>query len=286
MSKIVVGIAVYNGSDYIRDALESLQKQTFQDFSVLISDNCSTDNTRKICNEFVKNDHRFNYICQDENIGGPANFNYLLSQTNSEYFMFLGHDDWLSDNFLELCVNYMDSNEDTSITSGVPLYYLKNSFYGTGVVHNHYQESSDLRLMGYYYKVKDNGIFYGLIRMKMINKEIFHDKVGDDHHWIAGVISKGKSKVIEKCNVHRRIGESSKMGGSNISTSLIFIQANIYVSQVYYRIMKMFKERIISFGSVVGVMIIVISRMYIKRFLGIKQFQLRKWVRNKTKFTN
>ena len=193
MKKVVIGVPVYNGSDYICDALKSIQRQTFQNFSVLISDNCSTDNTRKICSEFVANDNRFNYICQDLNIGAPANFNYLLNQTDSEYFMFLGHDDWLSDNFLKLCVDYMDSNKDTSITSGVPLYYDKNSFYCIGVAHNHYQESSGLRLMGYYYKVRDNGIFYGLIRMKMIDKEIFNGEAGDDHHWIAGFISQGKS---------------------------------------------------------------------------------------------
>jgi len=281
MSKIIVGIPVYNGSDYIRDALKSLQKQTFQDFSVLISDNCSTDNTREICNKFANNDDRFSYICQDYNLGAEDNYKYILNQVNSEFFMFLGHDDSLSENFLEVCLNYMDSNPDTSIVSGVPLYYSDKNLKSTGVIHNHCQKYAGLRLMEYYYKVKDNGIFYGLMRMTMVSKKKYSGDFSGDHFWIADIISQGKSRVVRECNVHRQLGIASSKHGSNISTSLIINQANIYVSQVYYSLMKMLKVGTIRILSMVGIFIIVISRMYFKRLLGIKQFQLRKWIRNK-----
>jgi glycosyltransferase involved in cell wall biosynthesis len=281
MNKVVVGIPVYNGSDYIRDALESLQKQTFLDFSVLISDNCSTDDTRKICAEFVNNDYRFNYIRHDYNLGAEDNFKYILNQVNSEYFMFLGHDDSLSDNFLEVCINYLDNNADTSIVSGVPLYYSENNLKHIGVTHNHCQKYAGLRVMGYYHKVKDNGIFYGLMRMTMVNKKKYSGKFAGDHYWIADILSKGKSRIVRECNVCRQIGRGSSEHGSSISTSLIFNQANSYLSQVYSRSVKMFNKRTIGFFSLIGVLVIVISRMYFKRFLGIKQFQIRKWIRSK-----
>ena len=280
MKKIVIGVPVYNGSDYIYDALKSIQRQTFKDFLVLISDNCSNDNTQEICNEIVSNDHRFIYTRQDKNIGAFANFDYLLSQVNTEYFMFLGHDDEISENFLEVCVDYLDSNPDTSITSGIPLYYDKKYLKYTGVSHNHAQNNPGLRLVEYYYRVKDNGIFYGLIRMEMVNHENFHEVVGGDHFWIAGIIAKGKTKVHKKCHVHRQLGIASSTHGSGISTAEIIGQANSYVSEVFFSMVKMLKVNTINLGSLISVMIIIMFRMYIKRLFGIKQFQLRTFVKN------
>lgn len=286
MKKIVIGVPVYNGSDYIYDALKSIQRQTFQDFFVLISDNCSNDNTQEICNEIVSNDDRFIYIRQDQNIGASANFDYLISQTNAEYFMFLGHDDEISENFLEVCVNYLDNNPDTSIASGIPLYYDKKNLKYAGVSHNHAQNNAGLRLVEYYFRVKDNGIFYGLIRMEMVNHENFHEGVGGDHFWIAGLIAKGKTKVHKKCHVHRQLGIASNEHGSSISTTLIIRQANSYVSEVFFRVIKLFQVNIINLSSLISVMIIIIFRMYIKRLFGIKQFQLRTFVKNFLKLSS
>jgi glycosyltransferase involved in cell wall biosynthesis len=279
MKKVVIGIPVYNGSEYIYNALKSIQKQTFKDFLVLISDNCSTDNTKEICNEFVANDHRFLYTCQIKNIGATANFHHLLTQANAEYFMFLGHDDMISENFLEVCVDYLDSNPDTSITSGMPLYYDKNNLKYTGVSHNHSQNNAGSRLIEYYYRVKDNGIFYGLIRMEMVNHENFHETVGGDHFWIAEIIAKGKTKVHKNCHVQRQLGIASSQHGSSISTILIIRQANSYVSEVFLSMVKMLQVNMINLGSLISVMIIIIFRMYIKRLFGIKQFQLKNWLK-------
>lgn len=286
MKKIVIGVPVYNGSDYIYDALKSIQRQTFQDFFVLISDNCSNDNTQEICNEIVSNDNRFIYTRQDKNIGAFANFDYLLSQANAEYFMFLGHDDEISENFLEVCVDYLDSNPDTSITSGIPLYYDKKYLKYTGVSHNHAQNNAGSRLVDYYYRVKDNGIFYGLIRMAMLSDENFHEGVGGDHFWIAGIIAKGKTKVHKKCHVQRQLGIASSQHGSSISTIIIIRQANSYVSEVFHSMVKMLQVNMINLGSLISVMIIIIFRMYIKRLFGIKQFQLRTFVKNFLKLSS
>jgi glycosyltransferase involved in cell wall biosynthesis len=283
LPKVTIGMPVYNGAEYIRDTLESLQRQTFQNFLVLISDNLSTDNTRSICSEFFEKDERFKYKCHETNLGSEANFKYILDQVDSEYFMFLGHDDWLSDNFLELCIDYLDCNGDTSITSGVPLYYDNTRFKGKGVIHNHSQNNAGLRIMDYYYKVKDNGIFYGLMRMDMVDKKTFrniHSASGEfasDHHWVATLILKGKSKVFKNCTIHREVGLNSMEHGSSISSRLIINQAHLYLKTVFYFSKKMLEEKTIGILSFLGIFIIIISRWYVKRFLGIKQFQIRKW---------
>jgi len=281
LKKVIIGIPVYNGAEYIRDTLESIQKQTFQNFLVLIADNSSTDDTNKICSDFVNTDERFKYTCHETNLGPVLNFKYILDQIDSEYFMFLGHDDLLSDNFLELCVNHLDCNKGTSITSGAPLYYDNKSFIGKGVIHNHSQNNAGLRLINYYYKVKDNGIFYGLMRMEMVDKKIFSEKCdfAFDHHWVAMLILKGKSKVFKSCNLHREVGLASMEHGSSISSRLIINQANLYLKTALYFSKKMLEEKTIGILSFFGIFIIIVSRWYVKRFLGIKQFQIRKWLK-------
>ena len=48
---VSIGLPVYNGEDFLKYALDSLLSQTFRDFELIISDNASTDNTPKICQE-------------------------------------------------------------------------------------------------------------------------------------------------------------------------------------------------------------------------------------------
>jgi glycosyltransferase involved in cell wall biosynthesis len=279
MKKVIIGIPVFNGAEYIEETLESLKKQSFKDFTVLISDNCSTDNTAKICKQYSLNDHRFIYKCHDTNLGPLANFKYILDQIDSQYFMFLGHDDSLSLNFLEICVKYMDENVDISISSGQTLYYDQKIFLSKGVIHNHLQKHSGLRLMDYYFKVKDNGIFYGLMRMQMVDKKMFTGEFASDHHWVARLILKGKSKILIRCKVNRQIGEASSKYASNFSSKLIINQANTYLKIVFINFKKMYVENTIGVNSFIGVLIIVVIRWYVKRFIGIKQFQLKNWLK-------
>lgn len=99
--KVSIGLPVYNGEKYIREALDSLLFQTFADFELIISDNASTDETEAICREYVEKDSRIRYMRQPGNCGALANFQFVLREAKGEYFMFASHDDiwdkyWIS----------------------------------------------------------------------------------------------------------------------------------------------------------------------------------------------
>ena len=83
---ISIGMPVYNGEKFLRNKIESLLNQTFQDFELIISDNGSTDLTYKICNEYTKKDKRIIYFQQKKNIGGWNNFLFVLEKAKNEYF--------------------------------------------------------------------------------------------------------------------------------------------------------------------------------------------------------
>lgn len=110
---VSIGMPVYNGEKYIREALDSLLAQTFTDFELIISDNCSNDATENICREYALKDIRVKYIRQAENIGANANFKFLLENASSEFFMWAAHDDYLeSNNYLLTMVNKMRDGYD------------------------------------------------------------------------------------------------------------------------------------------------------------------------------
>lgn len=98
---VTIGIPVRNGGEQLRIALDSVLAQTHKNITVLISDNCSTDNTCEIADEYAARDSRVKLVRQPENLGIHGNFRYLLHAATSPYFMWACHDDRWSPTFIE-----------------------------------------------------------------------------------------------------------------------------------------------------------------------------------------
>ena len=125
--KISIGMPVYNGEKYIREALDSLLAQTFTDFELIISDNASTDNTEKICREYMSIDNRISYFRQKKNLGALVNFKFVLEHAKSNLFMWAAYDDLWAPNFL------LDANhllEDRNVDFVFPTFELRSIRYG------------------------------------------------------------------------------------------------------------------------------------------------------------
>jgi glycosyltransferase involved in cell wall biosynthesis len=69
---------VFNGEDFIREALDSILAQTFRDFELIISDNASTDGTEAICKVYAAQDSRIRYVRNPANIGPPELHNAVF----------------------------------------------------------------------------------------------------------------------------------------------------------------------------------------------------------------
>ena len=113
--RIGIGLPVYNGEQYIADAIESLQEQKFDDFEVVISDNASTDSTEDVVREAIGDDRRFRYTRLPENIGANRNFNRVFAMTNGELFKWAAHDDVLAPGFLLRCVERLDEHPQATL---------------------------------------------------------------------------------------------------------------------------------------------------------------------------
>ncbi|MCY3852564.1 MAG: glycosyltransferase family 2 protein [Gammaproteobacteria bacterium] len=106
---------VRNGASLLREALECLCNQDFQDFEVIIGDNASTDGTEDICAEFVAKDSRFRYLRHPENIGLLANYVELREATTAPLFMWRAYDDLSDSNYITELVSLFDSRPGTKL---------------------------------------------------------------------------------------------------------------------------------------------------------------------------
>ena len=120
--QVSIGMPVYNGEPYIREALDSLLAQTFTDFELIISDNASTDSTEAICREYAAKDDRIRYVRQAANHGGGANFQFVLDEAVGEYFMWAAADDWWDPNWVVVLAKSLDKDQGASVAMGVPIF--------------------------------------------------------------------------------------------------------------------------------------------------------------------
>lgn len=107
--RVSVGLPVFNGDNYLEEAIKSILSQTFEDFELIISDNASTDRTREICLTYADQDKRISYHNNTENRGAAWNFNHVFELSSGEYFKWAAHDDICAPTFLERCIEVFDN---------------------------------------------------------------------------------------------------------------------------------------------------------------------------------
>jgi glycosyltransferase involved in cell wall biosynthesis len=112
---VSIGMPVYNGARYIREALESVILQGFQNYELIISDNASEDATGTICAEYSGKHPQIRYIRQPHNIGGHGNFNFVTQQARGDFITWLAHDDALEADFLHKTVAYLLVNSRAAV---------------------------------------------------------------------------------------------------------------------------------------------------------------------------
>jgi glycosyltransferase involved in cell wall biosynthesis len=110
--RVSIGLPVYNGENYLAEALDSLLTQTFDDFELIITDNASTDRTPEICNRYLACDSRVRYYRNEVNLGSAGNYGRSFALARGEYFKWAAHDDLCAPTFLARCVEVLDSRPE------------------------------------------------------------------------------------------------------------------------------------------------------------------------------
>lgn len=116
--RVSIGMPVYNGGKSLEAVLTSLRRQTMSDIEIIISDNGSTDDTPDICRRAAEADPRIRCFRQPQTVCATDNFNFVLQKARAPYFMWAAHDDFRSDNYLEVLVPALEANPATILACG------------------------------------------------------------------------------------------------------------------------------------------------------------------------
>lgn len=106
--EVTIGIPVYNVEKYIRESLESALAQTFRDIEFLICDDCGTDSSIAIVQEYQHKHLRgsdIRIVRQPQNMGLGCARNRMISEARGRYIYFMDSDDLLAPNTIELLYN-------------------------------------------------------------------------------------------------------------------------------------------------------------------------------------
>ncbi|MDD9324608.1 glycosyltransferase family A protein, partial [Pediococcus acidilactici] len=121
-------IPVYNAEKYLDRLFQSINKQSYKNYEVLIIDDGSTDNTKEICLDMTNKSSRFSYIRQ-KNGGVSVARNRGLERAKGKYLFFIDADDELMEGALQQLADTVSEDEKIDI-----LFFGKNNLNKYGKI--------------------------------------------------------------------------------------------------------------------------------------------------------
>lgn len=110
-------MATYNGEKYLKEQIESILNQTYKNIRLIISDDCSKDDTVSIIKEYEKRDKRVITYIQEKNLGYIKNFEFLLKKVENRIYMLSDQDDvWNEDKIEKTYTKLKEENADLVFT--------------------------------------------------------------------------------------------------------------------------------------------------------------------------
>ncbi len=121
MDKPLVSIVLptYNGEKYLKEALDAIMDQTYTNWELIIVNDCSTDSTPQIIQEYINKDKRIRTVNNEVNKKVPASLNIGFSQARGEYYTWTSDDNYYYPDALEKMVEFLEHNKDYGMVYAV-----------------------------------------------------------------------------------------------------------------------------------------------------------------------
>ena len=121
---VAVVMPVYNGAEFLEEALQSVLAQTYSRWECVVVDNCSTDDTPEIVERLAATDARIGLMRADEHVGIYANHNRALGAApgRARYLKVLHADDWMAPDCLERMVTVAEHHPEVGVVGGWRLF--------------------------------------------------------------------------------------------------------------------------------------------------------------------
>ena len=123
--KLDIILPNYNKESYLEETVNSITKQTFNQWKLIIIDNCSTDNSKEIIKKYISHE-KINAFFLKKNMGASFSRNLGIRFSNSRYISFIDADDLWTVNKLKNQINFMEKyNHDFTYTDYTPFFDKK-----------------------------------------------------------------------------------------------------------------------------------------------------------------
>ena len=113
--KVSIILPTYNGKKYIRESIDSILKQSFTDWELIVVDDCSTDGTAEILKEYVSEDKRISVVHNEINQKLPRSLNIGFSRARGKYLTWTSDDNRYLPDALKVMVEYLDKNAEAMV---------------------------------------------------------------------------------------------------------------------------------------------------------------------------
>ena len=159
---ISIVLPVYNGSEYLPQAIENCLMQSYRDLELIIVDDCSTDNSLEIANSYAYADSRVKVVRHNQNKKLPAALNSGFSEATGEFLTWTSHDNYHAVNALETLWAYLANHPEVDVVYSD--FYLINQ---SGVV------TGEVKL-----PTADHLIYRNIVGASFLYRRIVHDRIG------------------------------------------------------------------------------------------------------------
>jgi glycosyltransferase involved in cell wall biosynthesis len=210
--KLSIGLPVYNGEEFLDQALDSLLAQSFHDFEIIISDNASNDRTPDICRAYIRRDPRVRYVCNQRNLGALANFNRVFELSTAPLFKLAAYDDLYHETYLESCIRLLDDDPEVILAHSEVAFIDENGeffpfIHETG---NYIDPKTTVHMMPDSAEIGDNAVIvqrfwqvlarapwathvYGVIRRASLQRtHLYQSFIGSDRALLAELALLGR----------------------------------------------------------------------------------------------
>jgi glycosyltransferase involved in cell wall biosynthesis len=203
---------VYNGEQWVADAIDSILAQTFEDFVLVVSDNASTDGTGAICERFARQDPRVRYHRNPQNIGLFKNYDRVFGLCDSKYFKWAASADICKPEFLERCVAVLDSRADVVLACPRAALFDQRiedaEPYDDGL--DLQDERPSERLTTFLARIRLNNVFNGVARSDALRRTALNKSyVSSDIVLVAELLLQGKLVEVPERLFFRRMSKAT-----------------------------------------------------------------------------
>lgn len=112
---VSICVPTYNRASFLQESLQTFCAQDYALLEILISDNCSDDETEEVCREISQVDPRVRYVRQTRNIGLYANHKFWINESLGEFLCFFHDDDRRDPRIVSEYVSFVMRNPEVGI---------------------------------------------------------------------------------------------------------------------------------------------------------------------------